>query len=74
MAPNPRARAREGRAEMSDVGQQSDPLAPRAALRQFPFSSPSGLAGPAAHETLLICGRVVGTEVGFPLVRLKPDF
>jgi len=32
-AESSRARAREGRAEMSDVGQQSDPLAPRAALR-----------------------------------------
>ena len=30
-----------------------------------------GLAGPAAHETLLFYG-VVGTEVGFVLVRLSP--
>src|SRR5262249_49591359 len=30
---------------------------------EFPLSSPSGLAGPAAHETLLLCGCVVGTEV-----------
>jgi hypothetical protein len=29
-----------------------------------PGSSPPGLAGPAAHETLLLRGRVVGTEVG----------
>src|SRR5207253_4906057 len=33
-----------------------------------------GLARPAAHETLLLCGRVVGTEVGIPLVRLSPLF
>jgi hypothetical protein len=38
----------------------------------FLSSSPPGLAGPAAHETLLLCGRVVGTEVGIPLVRLSP--
>src|SRR5208282_4444180 len=38
------------------------------------FSSPPGLAGPAAHETLLLCGCVVGTEVGIPLVRLSPSF
>ena len=38
------------------------------------FSSPSGLAGPAAHETLLLCGCVVGTEVGILLVRLSPSF
>ncbi len=37
-------------------------------------SSPSGFAGPAAHETLLVWGRVVGTEVGILLVRLKPEF
>ena len=42
--------------------------------RPFLFSSPSGLAGPAAHETLLLCGRVVGTEVGILLVRLSPLF
>ena len=42
--------------------------------RRFLFSSPPGLAGPAAHETLLLCGRVVGTEVGIPLVRLSPIF
>jgi len=29
-------------------------------------SSPPGLAGPAAHETVLLFGRVVGTEVGIP--------
>ena len=33
-----------------------------------------GLAGPAAHETLLLCGCVVGTEVGILLVRLSPPF
>ena len=44
------------------------------ALWQFRFSSPSGLAGPAAHETLLLCGCVVGTEVGILLVRLSPSF
>ena len=54
-------------------GRQRDPLGPAPGRRrQFHFSSPSGLAGPAAHETLLICGRVVGTEVGFPLVQLMP--
>jgi len=57
LAPNPRAR---GARRPSDVGQQSDPLAPRAALRgcwppaQLRFSSPSGLARPTAHETLLL--------------------
>jgi hypothetical protein len=40
----------------------------------FHFSSPSGLAGPTAHETLLLCGCVVGTEVGILLVRLSPTF
>ena len=25
-------------------------------------------------KLLLVCGRVVGTEVGIPLVRYKPDF
>ena len=75
----PRACAR-GRADTpSSVSRPtrapSDPLAPPAGRRRrFRFSSPPGLAGPAAHETLLVCGRVVGTEVGFPLVRLKPDF
>ena len=42
--------------------------------RPFRFSSPPGLAGPAAHETLLFCGCVVGTEVGILLVRLSPSF
>jgi hypothetical protein len=37
--------------------------------RNFHFSFPSGLAGPAAHETLPFCGRVVGIEVGIRLVR-----
>src|ERR1700704_3913214 len=36
-------------------------------------SSPSGFARPTAHETLLLCGRVVGTEVGTSLVRLSPN-
>src|SRR5580704_11739821 len=36
------------------------------------ISSPPGLAGPAAHETLLFCGRVVGTEVAIRLVQLSP--
>ena len=36
-------------------------------------SFPSDLAGPAAHETLLLCGCVVGTEVGILLVRLSPN-
>src|ERR1700686_5810880 len=40
----------------------------------FLFSFPSGLAGPAAHETLPFCGRVVGIEVGIRLVRLSPLF
>jgi hypothetical protein len=40
----------------------------------FLFSFPSGLAGPAAHETLPLCGRVVGIEVGIRLVRLSPLF
>ena len=31
-----------------------------------------GFGRPAAHETLLLCGRVVGTEVGISLVRLSP--
>jgi hypothetical protein len=43
-------------------------------VADFRFSSPSGLAGPAAHETLLLCGCVVGTEVGILLVRLSPSF
>ena len=34
-------------------------------------SSPPGFAGPAAYETLLLCGRVVGTEVDIRLVRLS---
>ncbi len=38
------------------------------------FSFPSGLAGPAAHETLPFCGHVVGIEVGIRLVRLSPLF
>jgi hypothetical protein len=38
----------------------------------FLISSPPGLAGPAAHETLLFCGRVVGTEVAIRLVQLSP--
>jgi hypothetical protein len=38
------------------------------------FSSPSGVAGPAADETLLLCGRVVGTEVGIPFGAIKPEF
>ena len=46
----------------------------RATNQVFRFSSPSGLAGPAAHETLLLCGCVVGTEVGILLVRLSPSF
>jgi hypothetical protein len=41
---------------------------------RFLISSPPGLAGPAAHETLLLCGRVVGIEVGHPLVRSKPEY
>ena len=40
----------------------------------FLFSFPSGLAGPAAHETLPFCGRVVGIEVGIRLARLSPLF
>jgi hypothetical protein len=69
-------RACEGRADMSAVGQQRDPQTERpagaawAALRQFRFSSPSGFARPTAHETLLLCGCVVGTEVGILLVRV----
>ena len=68
-------------------GQQSDPRSatrrrrlgggwPPSPLRLsgIRFSSPSGLAGPAAHETLLLCGCVVGTEVGILLVRLSPSF
>ena len=43
-------------------------------FRAFHFSFPSGLAGPAAHETLLLCGCVVGIEVGIHLVRLSPTF
>jgi hypothetical protein len=43
-------------------------------VADFHFSSPSGLAGPTAHETLLLCGCVVGTEVGILLVRLSPSF
>src|SRR5215471_8631488 len=39
---------------------------------RLPISSPPGLAGPAAHETVLLCGRVVGTEVGISLVQLSP--
>ena len=35
------------------------------------LSFPPGLAGPAAHETLLFYG-VVGTEVDAYLVRLSP--
>src|SRR5713226_9167833 len=38
------------------------------------FSFPPGFARPAAHETLLVCGRVVGTEVGISLVQLSPFF
>ena len=53
-----------------------DPLGPMVRPRfvavDFHFSFPSGLAGPAAHETLLLCGCVVGTEVGIRLVRLSP--
>ena len=45
-----------------------------AGVGAFRFSSPSGLAGPAAHETLLLCGCVVGIEVGILLVRLSPRF
>ena len=37
------------------------------------LSFPPGLARSAAHETLLLCGRVVGTEVGICLVRLSPQ-
>ena len=47
---------------------------PGRAGADFHFSSPSGLAGPTAHETLLLCGCVVGTEVGILLVRLSPTF
>jgi hypothetical protein len=36
-------------------------------------SSPPGFAGPAAHETLLLCARVVGTEIDIRLVRLSPS-
>jgi hypothetical protein len=39
------------------------------AASAFLSSPPPGLARPAAHETMLLCGRVVGTEVGIPLVR-----
>src|SRR6266853_1277777 len=46
--------------------------ATNARLTLAQLSSPPGFAGPAAHETLLLCGRVVGTEVGNPLVRLSP--
>ena len=28
----------------------------------------------AADETLLLCGRVVGTEVGIPFGAIKPEF
>ena len=35
-------------------------------------SSPPSFGRPAAHETLLLFGRVVGTEVGISLVRLSP--
>jgi hypothetical protein len=44
------------------------------AVADFHFSSSSGLARPTAHETLLLCGYVVGTEVGILLVRLSPSF
>ena len=37
----------------------------------FELSCPPDLAGPAAYETLLFYG-LVGTEVGFVLVRLSP--
>jgi hypothetical protein len=38
-----------------------------------PSSFPPGFARPAAHETLLLCGGVAGTEVGSFLVRLSPS-
>ena len=72
--------ARISRARVRGGAERRAPPADRparagwAALRQFLFSSPSGLAGPAAHETLLLCGCVVGTEVGILLVRLSPSF
>jgi hypothetical protein len=39
------------------------------ARRRMPSSSPPGLARPAAHETLLLCGGVVGTEVGLGAIK-----
>ena len=57
------------------IKRRNAPLGPPPGrCRRFHFSSPSGLAGPAAHETLLLCGCVVGTEVGILLVRLSPSF
>jgi hypothetical protein len=50
--------------------QQSDPLGPAPAR----FSFPSGLAGPAAHETLLLCGRVVRHRGRDSLGAIKPEF
>src|SRR5450830_422963 len=38
----------------------------------YQSSSPPSFGRPAAHETLLLFGRVVGTEVGISLVRLSP--
>jgi hypothetical protein len=38
------------------------------------FSFPSGLAGPAAHETLLLCGRVVRHRGRDSLGAIKPEF
>ena len=69
-----RARRSERRVSADRPAERPAGAACLAAARQFHFSSPSGLAGPAAHETLLLCGRVVGTEVGIPLVRLSPSF
>jgi len=59
----------------TDQGRQDNP--PGTQIRApiiTRFSFPSGLAGPAAHETLPFCGRAVGIEVGIPLVRLSPRF
>ena len=64
----------------SERGRQRDLLGPTGrrcgcwAPSLLRFSSPPGLAGPAAHETLLLCGCVVGTKVGILLVRLSPSF
>jgi hypothetical protein len=73
----PLTRAREGGADMSERGQgwtRSRRLGggwPTSPLR---FSFPSGLAGPAAHETLPFCGDVVGIEVGNSIGAIKPAF